>query len=167
MQLTQLKDAEHKDNTIYFEQLGITKLYVDEAHNYKNLFIHTKMGNLAGLNTSSNSKRAFDMFLKCRYLDEINEHKSIVFLTGTPVSNSMAEIYTMQRYLQYDMIEDMGLLEFDSWASVFGEIKTTMELCPEGSGYRSQTRFYRFIGLPELIKIFVRLQISRLQKLKH
>lgn len=154
VQLTKLKDAEHKDNTIYFEQLGITKLYVDEAHNFKNLFINTKMSNLAGLNTSSNSKRAFDMFLKCRYLDETNVHKSIVFLTGTPVSNSMAEIYTMQRYLQYDMIEEMGLLEFDSWASVFGEIKTSMELCPEGTGYRSQTRFYRFIGLPELIKIF-------------
>ena len=154
VQLSKLRDQKNKDDTIYFEQLGITKLYVDEAHNFKNLFINTKMNNLAGLNTSVNSKRAFDMFLKCRYLDETNERKSIVFLTGTPVSNSMAEIYTMQRYLQYDMIEEMGLLEFDSWASVFGEIKTTMELSPEGSGYRSQTRFYRFIGLPELIKIF-------------
>lgn len=149
-----LTDEKRKDNTIYFEQLGITKLIVDEAHYFKNLFLNTKMNNIAGINTSCNSKRAFDMFLKCQYMEQHNTRKGIVFLTGTPVSNSMSEIYTMQRYLQYGTLKQLGLKNFDAWVSTFGEVKTIMELAPEGTGYRSRTRFTNFIGLPELFAVF-------------
>ncbi len=154
VKLEKLQADKQKDDTIFFEQLGITKLVVDEAHYYKNLFLATKMDNVAGINSSSNSKRAFDMFLKCQYLEETNPRKSIVFLTGTPVSNSMAEIYTMQRFLQMDTLKALGLEDFDSWASTFAEVKTIMELAPEGTGYRSRTRFTNFVGLPELLSIF-------------
>lgn len=154
VKLEKLRDRSDKDDTIYFEQLGITKLVIDEAHYFKNLFINTKMNNIAGINTSCNAKRAYDMFLKCRYMEEHNRGKGIVFLTGTPISNSMAEIYTMQRYLQLDTLEKLGLKSFDAWASTFGKTKTIMELSPEGSGYRSRTRFTNFIGLPELLSVF-------------
>lgn len=152
--LKKLQDLEKKDNVISFEQLGVTKLIIDEAHYFKNLYITTKMNNIAGLNTNSNSKRAFDLFLKCRYMEEFNQNKGVVFLTGTPVSNSMAEIYTMQRFLQYKTLVNLGISTFDSWASTFGETKTIMELAPEGSGYHTRTRFTKFVGLPELLSIF-------------
>lgn len=154
VKLEKLRDSKRKDDVIYFDQLGVTKLIVDEAHYYKNLLLTTKMNNIAGINTSSNSKRAFDMFMKCQYMEETCRHKGIVFLTGTPVSNSMAEVYTMQRYLQLDTLKELGIDSFDSWASTFGETKTAMELAPEGTGYRARTRFTRFVGLAELLTIF-------------
>lgn len=154
VKLEKLRDSKRKDDVIYFDQLGVTKLIVDEAHYYKNLLLTTKMNNIAGINTSSNSKRAFDMFMKCQYMEETCQHKGIVFLTGTPVSNSMAEVYTMQRYLQLDTLKELGIDSFDSWASTFGETKTAMELAPEGTGYRARTRFTKFVGLAELLTIF-------------
>lgn len=154
VKLEKLKDSKRKDDVIYFDQLGVTKLIVDEAHYYKNLFLYTKMNNIAGINTSSNSMRAFDMFMKCQYMEETCHNKGIVFLTGTPVSNSMAEVYTMQRYLQFNTLKELGIDSFDSWASTFGETKTVMELAPEGTGYRARTRFTRFVGLAELLTIF-------------
>lgn len=132
VKLEKLQDSKRKDDVIYFDQLGVTKLIVDEAHYYKNLLLTTKMNNIAGINTSSNSKRAFDMFMKCQYMEENCRNKGIVFLTGTPVSNSMAEVYTMQRYLQLNTLKELGIDSFDSWASTFGETKTAMELAPEG-----------------------------------
>lgn len=151
--LKKLQDTERKDDVVTFEQLGVDKLIVDEAHAYKNGFIYTKMRNVAGLG-SSESQKANDMFMKCRYLDEVTGGKGIVFATGTPVSNSMTELYIMQRYLQYDKLEEMGLLHFDSWASNFGETTTAIELAPEGTGYRAKTRFSKFFNLPELMTMF-------------
>ena len=139
-----------KDYVVTFEELGIDKLFVDEAHAYKNLYLFSKMRNVAGI-TSTDSQKSSDMLMKCRYMDEITNNKGLVFATGTPVSNSMAELYTMQRYLQYDELKKMKLQHFDSWASTFGETITAIELNPEGNGYRSKTRFAKFYNLPELM----------------
>ncbi len=149
---TQLK-TERKDDVVTFEQLGVDRLFVDEAHSYKNLFIYTKMHNVAGLSTTD-AQKSSDMFAKCRYIDEITDNKGIVFATGTPVSNSMTELFTMKRYLLYKRLEEMGLSHFDAWAATFGETVTAIELAPEGKGYRARTRFARFFNLPELMNIF-------------
>ena len=151
--LEKLKADHRKDNVINFEQLGIDKMFVDEAHNYKNLFLYTKMTNVGGI-TQTDAQKSSDMFMKCRYLDEITGGKGVVFATGTPVSNSMVELYTMQRYLQYDELERMHLENFDNWASTFGETVTAMELSPDGTSYRSKTRFSQFHNLPELMSMF-------------
>ena len=146
--------AEHKkDDVVTFEELGIDRLFVDEAHSYKNLFLYTKMQNVAGLSTSD-AQKSSDMFAKCRYMDELTGGRGVIFATGTPVSNSMTELYTMQRYLQYDRLQEMGMIHFDCWASRFGETVTSLELAPEGKGYRPRTRFSRFFNLPELMNIF-------------
>ncbi|MEE0718764.1 MAG: LPD11 domain-containing protein [Oscillospiraceae bacterium] len=146
--------AEHKkDDVVTFEELGIDRLFVDEAHSYKNLFLYTKMQNVAGLSTSD-AQKSSDMFAKCRYMDELTGGRGVIFATGTPVSNSMTELYTMQRYLQYDRLQEMGMVHFDCWASRFGETVTALELAPEGKGYRPRTRFSRFFNLPELMNIF-------------
>lgn len=142
-----------KDDVVTFEELGVDRIFVDEAHYYKNLYLYTKMRNVAGLSVSG-SQRATDMFNKCRYMDQMTHSKGVVFATATPVSNSMTEIYTMQRYLQYDTLQARRLQYFDSWASCFGETTTALELAPEGSGYRSRTRFNKFYNLPELMNIF-------------
>ena len=151
--LEKLQSTERKDDVVNFEQLGIDRLYVDEAHNYKNLFLYTKMRNVAGLSTSE-AQKSSDMFMKCRYLDEVTGNKGVVFATGTPVSNSMTELYTMMRYLQYDMLQKKNLTHFDAWASNFGETTTAIELAPEGTGYRARTRFAKFFNLPELMNMF-------------
>lgn len=142
-----------KDNVVTFEQLGIDRLFVDESHTYKNLFLYTKMSNVAGVQTTD-AKKSSDMFNKCQYISEITENKGITFATGTPISNSMTELYTNMRYLQYDTLQDMGLGHFDSWAAIYGETKTVVELAPEGTGYITRTRFSRFYNLPELIALF-------------
>lgn len=129
------------------------KLFVDEGHLFKNLFLATKMRNVAGIG-QTDAQKSSDMFAKCRYLDEITGGKGVVFATGTPVSNSMSELYTMMRYLQYDLLEETGLLHFDSWAANFGETVTSMELAPEGTGFRSRTRFAKFFNLPELMAMW-------------
>ena len=136
-----------------FEQLGVDRLFVDEAHNYKNLFLYTKMRNVAGLSTTD-AQKSSDMFAKCRYMDEITGSRGVIFATGTPVSNSMTELYTMQRYLQYDRLQELGMAHFDCWASRFGETVTALELAPEGTGYRARTRFSKFFNLPELMNLF-------------
>ena len=151
--LKKLQDNDRKDDVITFEQLGVDRLFVDEAHNYKNLFLYTKMRNVAGLSTSG-AQKSSDMYLKCRYIDEMTDNKGVVFATGTPVSNSMTELYTMMRYLQHDTIQDKGLAHFDCWASTFGETTTAIELAPEGTGYRARTRFSKFFNLPELMTLF-------------
>lgn len=151
--LKKLEARERKDSVVTFEQLGVDRLYVDEAHSYKNLFTFTKMRNVAGLSTSD-AQKSSDMFLKCRYMDELTGGKGTVFATGIPVSNSMVELYTMQRYLQYDTLREKGLIHFDAWASTFGETVTQNELAPEGKGYRPRTRFSRFFNLPELMAMF-------------
>ncbi len=151
--LKKLQDSSRKDDVVTFEQLGIDRLYVDEAHNYKNLFLYTKMRNVAGLSTTD-AQKSSDMLLKCRYIDEITDNKGIVFATGTPVSNSMTELYTMMRYLQHDTLQRKGLAHFDCWASTFGETQTAIELAPEGTGYRARTRFAKFFNLPELMTLF-------------
>lgn len=151
--LKKLEAQERKDDVVTFEQLGVDRLYVDEAHSYKNLFLYTKMRNVAGLSTSD-AQKSSDMFLKCRYMDELTGGKGIVFATGTPVSNSMTELYTMQRYLQYNTLQQNGLTHFDCWASTFGETVTAIELAPEGTGYRARTRFSKFFNLPELMSMF-------------
>ncbi len=151
--LEKLRANERKDDVVTFEQLGVDMLIVDEAHSYKNLFLYTKMRNVAGLSTTD-AQKSSDMFLKCRYMDEITGGKGVVFATGTPVSNSMTELYTMQRYLQYGTLQQTGLLHFDSWASTFGETTTSIELAPEGTGYRARTRFAKFFNLPELMTMF-------------
>ena len=138
---------------VTFEQLGVDRLFVDEAHSYKNLFLYTKMRNVAGLSTTD-AQKSSDMLLKCRYIDELTGGKGVVFATGTPVSNSMTELYTMMRYLQHDMLKDHGWAHFDCWASQFGETKTAIELAPEGTGYRARTRFAKFFNLPELITLW-------------
>ena len=151
--LKKLQDSSRKDDVVTFEQLGVDRLYVDEAHNYKNLFLYTKMRNVAGLSTTD-AQKSSDMLLKCRYIDEITDSKGVVFATGTPVSNSMTELYTMMRYLQHDDIRRKGLAHFDCWASTFGETQTAIELAPEGTGYRARTRFAKFFNLPELMTLF-------------
>lgn len=151
--LESLNDDSKKDDVITFEELGIDRLFVDESHNYKNLFLYTKMRNVAGLSTQE-AKKSSDMFMKCQYLSELNGGKGIVFATGTPISNSMTEMYTIQRYLQYDSLAKRGLEHFDSWASTFGETVTAIELAPEGTGYQMKTRFARFYNLPELVSLF-------------
>lgn len=151
--LSKLEAQERKDDVLTFEQLGVDRLYVDEAHNYKNLFLYTKMRNVAGLSTTD-AQKSSDMFMKCRYMDELTGGKGIVFATGTPVSNSMTELYTMQRYLQYSTLQKNGLSHFDCWASTFGETVTAIELAPEGTGYRARTRFSKFFNLPELMSMF-------------
>lgn len=151
--LERLQDSARKDDVVTFEQLGIDRLFVDEAHSFKNLFLYTKMRNVAGLSTSD-AQKSSDMLLKCRYLDEITGGKGVVFATGTPVSNSMTELYTMMRYLQHDMLKRKDLTHFDCWASTFGETTTAIELAPEGTGYRARTRFAKFHNLPELMALF-------------
>lgn len=151
--LEKLNDDFKKDDVITFEELGVDKLFIDEAHNYKNLYLYTKMRNVAGIGQSEAFKSS-DMFMKCRYMDEMTGGKGIVFATGTPVSNSMTELYTMQRYLQYDSLKKNSLEHFDSWASTFGETQSAFELSPEGTGYRVKTRFSKFYNLPELMSMF-------------
>ena len=150
--LKKLQDSSRKDDVVTFEQLGVDRLYVDEAHNYKNLFLYTKMRNVAGL-SATDAQKSSDMLLKCRYIDEITDSRGVVFATGTPVSNSMTELYTMMRYLQHDAIRGKGLAHFDCWASTFGETQTAIELAPEGTGYRARTRFAKFFNLPELMTL--------------
>ena len=151
--LEKLNDQTRKDDVVTFEQLGVDRLFVDESHNYKNLFLYTKMRNIAGI-AQTDAQKSSDMFMKCQYLDELTGGKGVTFATGTPVSNSMVELYTIMRYLQYDTLQKMGLGHFDSWAAAFGETVTAIELSPEGTGYRAKTRFARFFNLPELIALF-------------
>ena len=151
--LSRLNDATRKDNVVTFEQLGVNRLFVDESHNYKNLFLYTKMRNVAGI-AQTEAQKSSDMFAKCQYLDELTGGKGITFATGTPISNSMTELYTNMRYLQYNTLQKLGLSNFDSWAATFGETQTAIELAPEGTGYRAKTRFAKFFNLPELISLF-------------
>ena len=151
--LRKLQAEERKDDVVTFEELGVDRLFVDEAHAYKNLFLTTKMRNVAGLSTSE-AQKSTDMFLKCRYMDELTGGRGVVFATGTPISNSMTEMYTMQRYLQYGTLQRNNMTHFDSWASTFGETTTAIELAPEGTGYRARTRFSKFFNLPELMSMF-------------
>ena len=151
--MAKLNDQSRKDDVITFEELGVDKLFVDEAHGFKNLFLATKMRNVAGIGQSE-AQKSSDMFAKCRYLDEITGGRGVVFATGTPVSNSMVELYTMMRYLQYDLLQSSGLEHFDSWAANFGETTTSLELAPEGTGFRSKTRFAKFFNLPELMAMW-------------
>jgi N12 class adenine-specific DNA methylase len=153
VRLLKLNDQSHKDDVVTFEELGVDRLIVDEAHSYKNLFLYTKMRNVAGIGQSE-AKKSSDMFMKCRYMDEITNGKGIIFATGTPISNSMTELYTMQRYLQYGSLKKQNLEHFDAWASTFGETSTDIELSPEGTGYRPKTRFSKFYNLPELMNMF-------------
>ena len=151
--LEKLRAEHRKDDVVTFEELGVDRLFVDEAHSYKNLYLYTKMRNVAGLSVTE-AQKSSDMFAKCRYMDEITGGKGVIFATGTPVSNSMTELYTMQRYLQYDTLKRKGLAHFDCWASTFGETVTAIELAPEGTGYRARTRFAKFFNLPELMAMF-------------
>ena len=153
LKLDKLNDQTRKDDVVTFEELGVDRLFVDEAHSFKNLFLYTKMRNVAGL-AQTEAQKSSDLFMKCRYMDELTDNRGIVFATGTPISNSMTEMYTMQRYLQYDTLRSQGLQHFDAWASTFGETITAIELAPEGTGYRAKTRFARFYNLPELISMF-------------
>ena len=153
VKLKKLQAAERKDDVVTFEQLGVDRLFVDESQNYKNLYLYTKMRNVAGLSTSE-AQKSSDMFGKCRYLDEITGGRGVIFATGTPISNSMTEMYTLMRYLQYDSLEQKRLTHFDAWASTFGETTTAIELAPEGTGYRARTRFAKFFNLPELMNMF-------------
>ena len=153
VRLGKLTDDSRKDDVVTFEQLGVDRLFVDESHAFKNLFLVTKMRNVAGLSTSE-AQKSGDMFMKCRYMDEITGGKGVIFATGTPVTNSIAEMYTLQRYLQYDSLKEKGLAHFDCWASTFGETQTSIELAPEGNGYRARTRFAKFTNLPELMNMF-------------
>lgn len=151
--LKKLNDQSDKDDVVTFEELGVDRLFVDEAHYYKNLFVYSKMRNVGGISQVEANKSS-DMFMKCQYLDELTDSKGITFATGTPISNSMVELYTMQRYLQYDLLREYGYVNFDSWAAQYGETVTTIELTPEGTGYRSKVRFARFNNLPELMSMF-------------
>ena len=151
--LSRLNDTSRKDNVVTFEQLGVDRLFVDESHNYKNLFLYTKMRNVAGI-AQTEAQKSSDMFAKCQYMDELTGGKGITFATGTPISNSMTELYTNMRYLQYSTLQKLGLGNFDSWAATFGETQTAIELAPEGTGYRAKTRFAKFFNLPELISLF-------------
>ncbi len=151
--LEKLQANHRKDDVVTFEELGVDRIFVDESDNYKNLFLYTKMRNVAGL-AASDAQKSSDMFAKCRYMDEITQNRGVVFATGTPISNSMTEMYTIQRYLQYDRLQEMGMTHFDCWASRFGETTTALELAPEGTGYRARTRFAKFFNLPELMAMF-------------
>ena len=151
--LEKLRATDRKDDVITFEQLGVDRLFVDEAHAFKNLFLYTKMRNVAGLSTSE-AQKSSDMFMKCQYMDELTGGRGIIFATGTPVSNSMTELYTMMRYLQYGTLQQKSMSHFDAWASTFGETTTAIELAPEGTGYRARTRFAKFFNLPELMNLF-------------
>ena len=152
--LAKLNNTERKDdNVVTFEQLGIDRLFVDEAHYYKNLYLYTKMNNVSGI-AQTEAQKSSDLYMKCKYLDELTNNKGVIFATGTPISNSMVEMYTMQRYLQSNTLLKLGLQNFDAWASVFGETTTAIELAPEGTGYRSKTRFAKFYNLPELVAVF-------------
>ena len=151
--MKKLNDQTRKDDVVTFEQLGVDRLFVDESHSFKNLFLYTKMRNVAGI-SQTDAQKSSDMFMKCRYMDELTGGRGITFATGTPVSNSMTELYTIMRYLQYDTLMRMGMGHFDSWAATFGETVTAIELSPEGTGYRAKTRFARFFNLPELISVF-------------
>ena len=153
LKLDKLNDTSRKDDVVTFEELGVDRLFVDEAHSFKNLFLVTKMRNVAGL-AQTEAQKSSDLFTKCRYLDELTGGRGVMFATGTPISNSMTELYTMQRYLQYKALRRQGLHHFDAWASTFGETVTAIELAPEGTGYRAKTRFARFYNLPELISMF-------------
>lgn len=153
VKLDRLNDQSRKDDVITFEELGIDKLYVDESHYYKNLFLYTKMRNVGGI-AQTEAMKSSDLFMKCRYLDELTGSRGVVFATGTPISNSMVELYTIQRYLQYETLVDNSLQHFDAWASTFGETVTAVELTPEGTGYRAKTRFAKFYNLPELMTMF-------------
>ena len=151
--LERLNDQSKKDDVVTFEQLGVDRLFVDESHGFKNLFLYTKMRNIAGI-AQTEAQKSSDMFAKCRYMDELTGNRGITFATGTPISNSMTELYTLMRYLQYDTLQSMNLGHFDSWASTFGETVTAVELAPEGTGYRAKTRFAKFFNLPELMSVF-------------
>ena len=151
--LERLNSQKRKDDVVTFEELGVDRLFIDEAHYYKNLFLYTKMRNIAGI-AQTEAQKSSDLYMKCRYLDEITDSHGVVFATGTPISNSMTEMYTMQRYLQYERLKDIHLQHFDAWASTFGETVTAIELAPEGTGYRAKTRFARFFNLPELVSMF-------------
>ena len=153
VRLARLNDQKRKDDVVTFEQLGVDRLFVDESHFYKNAFFYTKMRNVAGI-AQTDAQKCSDMFMKCQYLDEITDGKGVTFATGTPVSNSMVELYTVMRYLQYGTLQRLGMGHFDSWAAAFGETVTAIELAPEGTGYRAKTRFARFYNLPELITLF-------------
>jgi len=153
VRLEKLNDKKRKDDVVNFEELGVDRLFVDESHSFKNLFLYTKMRNIAGI-AQTEAQKSTDMFNKCQYMDEITGGKGITFATGTPISNSMTELYTIQRYLQFDRLQQMGLGHFDSWAATFGETVTAIELAPEGTGYRAKTRFARFFNIPELIAMF-------------
>ena len=151
--LEKLNNQERKDNVVTFEQLGVDHIFVDESHYYKNAYFFTKMRNVAGI-AQTDAQKCSDLFMKCQYLDEITGGRGITFATGTPVSNSVVELYTMMRYLQFDMLQKMGLGHFDAWAATFGETVTVVELSPEGTGYRAKTRFSKFFNLPELMSVF-------------
>ena len=151
--LKKLNDQSRKDDVVTFEELGVDRLFIDESHYYKNLFLFTKMRNVGGI-AQTEAQKSSDLFMKCRYLDELTGGRGTVFATGTPISNSMVELYTIQRYLQYETLQRNGLQHFDSWASTFGETITAVELTPEGTGYRAKTRFAKFYNLPELMAMF-------------
>ena len=151
--LDKLNNSKKRDDVITFEELGVDRLFIDESHEYKNLFLYTKMTNVAGI-AQTDSQKASDLFLKCRYIDEITDNKGNIHATGTPLSNTMAELYATQRYLQHDLLKDMGLETFDQWASTFGETVTSVELAPEGKGYRARTRFANFFNIPELMSLY-------------
>ena len=153
VKLDKLNDQSRKDDVVTFEELGVDRLFVDEAHNYKNLAVYTKMRNVGGI-AQTEAQKSSDLYMKCRYLDELTGGHGVIFATGTPISNSMVEMYTMQKYLQHDTLRQNGLLHFDAWASTFGETVTAIELAPEGSGYRAKTRFAKFYNLPELMSMF-------------
>ena len=153
LKLDKLNDRSRKDDVVTFEQLGVDRLFVDEAHFYKNLAAYTKMRNVAGI-SQTEAQKSSDLYMKCRYLDEITGGKGVTFATGTPISNTMVELYTMQKYLQYDALKEKGLTNFDAWASTFGETVTAIELDPTGTGYRAKTRFAKFFNIPELMAMF-------------
>ena len=151
--LDKLNDQTRKDDVVTFEELGVDRLFIDESHYYKNLYLYTKMRNVGGI-AQTEAQKSSDLFMKCRYLDEITGGRGTIFATGTPISNSMVELYTIQRYLQYNTLQRNGLQHFDAWASTFGETVTAVELTPEGTGYRAKTRFAKFYNLPELMAMF-------------
>ena len=156
--LDKLNDQTKKDDVVTFEELGVDRLFVDESHYYKNLYLYTKMRNVGGI-AQTEAQKSSDLFMKCRYLDEITGGRGTVFATGTPISNSMVELYTIQRYLQYSTLVKNGLQHFDAWASTFGETITAVELTPEGTGYRAKTRFAKFYNLPELMAMLSLIHI--------
>lgn len=151
--LAKLNDQSRKDDVVTFEELGVDRIFIDESHYFKNLFLMTKMRNVGGI-AQTEAQKSSDLFMKCQYLDELTGGRGVIFATGTPISNSMVELYTIQRYLQYRTLQEMGLIHFDDWASNFGETITAIELSPEGSGYRAKTRFAKFYNLPELMSVF-------------